>query len=790
MDALLQPLFGILTGPPGNLIYHLALAFATFASLQAALIIRRGGTAPHLGRLLLGLNLLLIAQLLLFLGAGLAWQGVVNPHLFMPVFDRAVVVFGLIWTAWLWAFPRPARAADVVALLLSVGVVILFLFTSSAWSAQGRDLAFNGSQVDWAWSIAGGAVCVLGIAFLLILHPEGWGIGFGMLGLNLAGFVLHLLMGAAEGDYAGYLRVAQLAAFPLLPAVLAGYIHPDTRPPQVVIVKPSSPPRVEPVPEPARPRPLDPRAVHAWVDLNLQEEPQRIASGVARAVAYTLTADLCYLATAPQDARAPLVFQAGYDLVREEDLPGLSIETGRVPNLAAAIQKMRPQRFQPGESGQTDTLALAAALGLDQTGSVLVLPLAQSGAAWGALVLLCPYSGKVWQPEDQSVFGSEREALVQVLRRVQGDAERRLELEHLRSALEEIQAENRRLREDVQRWSTQAAPEPALPPDVEGLMAVQREAQETISALQSEIELLRAAQGGRPLAVSGKDDDVLALEENLRATLEELARLQNRLAESNMRVLELERSLGSGDHPPTEERDVIASIVQELRQPLSSIMGYTDLLLAESVGILGALQRKFLERIKASNERMRSLLDDLVQVTAMGSGPLELVHQAVDLSSVIDHAVSDVSAQLREKNIALRVDLPENLPPIYADRDALQQIIGQLLQNAGAVTPSDGSVALRASTREEDNGQFLIVQVTDTGGGIAADDLPRVFARRYRADHALIQGVGDKGVGLSIARTLVEAHGGRIWVESQAGRSSTFSVLLPTRPKSNGDTGQ
>jgi signal transduction histidine kinase len=184
-----------------------------------------------------------------------------------------------------------------------------------------------------------------------------------------------------------------------------------------------------------------------------------------------------------------------------------------------------------------------------------------------------------------------------------------------------------------------------------------------------------------------------------------------------------------------------------------------------------------------STERLRSLLDDLIQVTSLQHCPLELSPQPVEMNSVIDQAITETSAQIREKNITLRVDMPDELPQIEADRDALQQIVVHLLQNAGSVTPVEGTITLRARIEDsEPKSPCLLFQVTDTGGGIAAEDLPRVFARQYRAENPLIQGVGDTGVGLSIAKTLVKAHGGRIWVESKTGHTTTFSMLLPIHP--------
>jgi signal transduction histidine kinase len=229
----------------------------------------------------------------------------------------------------------------------------------------------------------------------------------------------------------------------------------------------------------------------------------------------------------------------------------------------------------------------------------------------------------------------------------------------------------------------------------------------------------------------------------------------------------------------TEQVEVIASISQELRQPMSSIIGYTDLLLGESVGILGALQRKFVERIKASTERIGTLIDDMIQLNTMETDLAGLKPESVDLNAIIDNAMSYTSSQVREKNISMHLELPKKLAPIQADREALQQILVHLLQNAGAATPVEGRIRLKVETRHEGGQDYVMIQVSDSGGGIPSEDLARVFTRLYRADNVLIQGVGDTGVGLSIAKTLTEAQRGRIWVESEQGVGATFSVLLP-----------
>ena len=228
------------------------------------------------------------------------------------------------------------------------------------------------------------------------------------------------------------------------------------------------------------------------------------------------------------------------------------------------------------------------------------------------------------------------------------------------------------------------------------------------------------------------------------------------------------------------EAELVISIGQELRQPLSSIIGYTDLLLGESVGLIGAMQKKFLERIRASSERLGTLMNELIQVLAIDGGQLDQTQSHVDLEAVVDDAVGNIIAQISEKNITMRVDLPETLPEILANREALQQILSNLLQNACLVTPTDGEISLYARVESKENEpNYLFIAVTDQGGGVSREDIPRIFSRHYKLDNPLIQGIGDTGVGLSIVKSLVELNKGRIWVDTQDGIGSTFSCVIP-----------
>jgi signal transduction histidine kinase len=437
--------------------------------------------------------------------------------------------------------------------------------------------------------------------------------------------------------------------------------------------------------------------------------------------------------------------------------------------LANSLQRGRPLRM-PASSTSADVKGLGDVLGLTNPGHLLCVPiLTPEKESLGGVLLLSPYSDRMWTAEDQAYLTNIATSLVPVIMRSLNSNKLEAQNDKTHAKITDLELHVQDLTKQLE--AARAEHQNTNTVEIASLLIAQEESQRIIKQLQVENAELRTGKEGQP------SPTLVQVENELKASLQELARLQNQLADANVKANELEK--GQAATKSTEQAEVIASISQELRQPLSSIVGYTDLLLGESGGILGALQRKFVERIKASTERVHSLTDDMIQITTLESGLNDLKPEAVDLNVVIDNAMSCTSAQVREKNISMHLELPKKLAPIQADREALQQILIHLLQNAGAATPFEGTTRLKVQTQTEDGTEFILIQVTDSGGGIPASDLPRVFTRLYRAENVLIQGVGDTGVGLSIAKALTEAHHGRIWVESEQGVGSTFSVLLP-----------
>ncbi|GIK08745.1 MAG: hypothetical protein BroJett001_08110 [Chloroflexota bacterium] len=755
MTSLSSQIFSFMTTQQGSVIYHLVLAFSIAGALQSAFNHWRSSEFPQARRTMVGLGVLLALNLLMFLVSALGWQQVLNLNVMLPPLDRAFVLLGLVWVTWLWAFPEPSRAADSVAALLNLLIASVTVLSLAV--QPGAQVPFNATLQDGLWQMASIGMTLIGALILLVRRPSGWGNGLAFLILAFAGHMVYMWGDRSSGDFPGVVRLAYLAAYPILMTLPQRFPAPSVQP---VSVKQEAS-----VPERRR-YSADPKTFHALLDLAAETNPSKMSQAVTRAIAQTMLADLCFLIFLT-DNKTQLQIASGYDLIREEPLEGGNLSKTAVPMLANALQRGRPLRL-PASGTSADIKGLGDALGLGNPGNLISVPmLTKEKESIGGIILLSPYSNRLWSAEDQAFLANIAAALVSIVQRgqqvtslQQKEQATQRSLEEALTKLSQFKMQN----EQLTRELAEARESPASSAETAA-------AQARLAELEAELADLREAKKPRGAA------EINQLEKELRITLEDVARLQNQLAEANMRVLELEQ--GGRSDRSNEQAEVVASISQELRQPMSSIIGYTDLLLGESVGILGALQRKFVERVKASTERIGSLIDDLIQMTTLESGLADLKSEAVDLNGIIDNAVSYTSSQIRERNISLRLDLPRSLSPIHADREALQQILIHLLQNAGAASPLEGNVTLKVKTRVEEDQEYVLIQVTDSGGGISPEDLPRVFTRLYRADNVLIQGVGDTGVGLSIARTLTESQHGRIWVESEPGVGSTFSVLLP-----------
>ncbi|MCC7119036.1 MAG: hypothetical protein IT310_10965 [Anaerolineales bacterium] len=759
--------------------YYFAIAFAVAGAFLLVFNQWRVSEFPQAKRAMTGLAILLAAQFFMFAVSFFGWQdSLLNSRAILPPLDRAFIVFSIIWITWLYAFPEPSKISDALATLFSLLLIVALGLSLVFWQAQidaaSYGITYNETDADFAWQIASLVMALLGMALIFFRKPNGMWYGIVLLGLGALGHIGQLLFPIVS-EYSGMVRLAYMAGFPLLYTLPLRFSRTlSTKPAEPLYNSAAVGKSADHANAAERRRySTDPKTFHAMLALAAESTPAKVSQAVTRAIAQTMLSDLCFLIYLT-DNNNQMVIAGGYDLIREDTMEGGSLNKNSVPMLANSIQRGRPLRM-PASSTSADVKGLSDILGITNPGHLLNVPiLTPDKEALGSILLLSPYSDRIWTAEDQAFLANIAASLVPVIRRSQKLSKMEIQSDQARIRIGELEGKVEGLTKQLETAQAEAGQTKTV--EYASLLAAQEESQRIIEQLQTENADLRTGKN----APAGKLSATLNAaqpEQDLKAALQEMAHLQNDLAQANAKVLELEK--GHVATKSTEQAEVIASISQELRQPLSSVIGYTDLLLGESVGILGALQRKFVERVKSSTERIHSLIDDLIHISTLETELNDLKLEAVDLNLVIDNVMSYTSSQVREKNISMHLDLPKQLAPIQADREALQQILIHLLQNAGAATPLEGTIRLKVQTRTEDGLDFILLQVSDSGVGIPPEDLSRVFTRLFRADNVLIQGVGDTGIGLSIAKSLTEAHRGRIWVESEVGVGSTFSVLLP-----------
>jgi signal transduction histidine kinase/GAF domain-containing protein len=880
----------LLTEPPGDLVYYLVTLFALEAILaMAAGEWLRGRRTPQVRRWLLAGAGMLLTRGILMVAALLAWGGVVDAPAVMPTLERfmdLVVLLLIGWAALPLSDERPLVMTEILAGSLLAGLVG-YIVAATDWYRAATDnpnLIFNGSLQDSVWTIVGLVLLSFILVGLLVRRGTQSRLLLGALLLMLTGYGVHFVA-ADESNVAGWVRMANLAAYPLL----AGLVYR----------------RVLDWQHQALTAELH-RRPRQRLDWQLLDQAQMIGASLdmdttlvtgISVAGKALNAEICALGLPTERTHRHIELA----LVHTPDHPpveGSILKLDQQPLIKRAIRTRRQVIVQEADESVADLFVL---LGESEKGPLLIQPLIDDRTVVGVLIAGNPRGKRLWTEEEQqlaTVLGRQLAVAIGNAQRFQQTAwradqlTRNLGLEEqkinqVRTELEQSQQEAQQyaqriyeLEQQIQRQERQAremaailqmlereADETALQAEMERLNTMRAELEVEIQEWREEAQQLTARQAdleseldqahqrkkqletelaqsvnggtsavyaiivsdymGQVAAVHGPVEHLLngdrsvlvnkhigdlypdprwrqALErlmvdKNVRHSLVDSPRVINIQHRDHMLRVELTpvpapQPQGfngivavvyqdDGVADVSYQAELLASLVQELRTPMTSIIGYTDLLLGESVGILGAMQRKFLQRVKANTERMSAKLDDLIEITSIDLGRLEIELETISIVNIIEEAIMNTAGQFRERGITVDLALDDGLPEIYADPDALNQVMLNLLSNACQASEVNSTVVVGASIQDTTDtapgGKYFMVSISDTGEGIAEEDRRRVFSRLYRADNPLIKGLGETGVGLSVTKALIEAHGGRIWVESEQGIGSTFSFLWP-----------
>jgi signal transduction histidine kinase len=238
---------------------------------------------------------------------------------------------------------------------------------------------------------------------------------------------------------------------------------------------------------------------------------------------------------------------------------------------------------------------------------------------------------------------------------------------------------------------------------------------------------------------------------------------------------ELARKNRELTHLDELKSDFMATMSHELRTPLTSIIGYSDMLLSGMTGELNEKQQGFIQSILNGGETLLNLINDILDLTKIEAGRLELNFEAVDLRAALLNVLPVVKPRAQDKRIRISTFLPTELPPVWADPAKLNQVLLNLLTNGIKYTHENGSVSVEARLADDQ----VEIWVNDTGIGISSEDQQRIFQRFTQIDSSATRTQGGTGLGLAIARELVELHGGALRLQSKLGKGSSFIFTVP-----------
>ncbi|MCM8796670.1 MAG: ATP-binding protein [Candidatus Omnitrophica bacterium] len=243
------------------------------------------------------------------------------------------------------------------------------------------------------------------------------------------------------------------------------------------------------------------------------------------------------------------------------------------------------------------------------------------------------------------------------------------------------------------------------------------------------------------------------------------------------RTRELTRALNEVKAVSKRKSDFISSVSHELRTPLTSIKGYAAILLNEKLGHLPDEVKERLEKINRHSDELVHLVNDLLDIARIESGKVIMKKELLDLRYLVREVADLLGVQIKGAKLDFAMDIPDSASTIFADRSQIQRVFINLIGNAIKFSPEYGKISVAAKSIDG----AIQIDVADTGYGIPQDALEKIFEEFYRVDNPINQTVKGSGLGLSLVKYIVEAHGGKIWVKSRLGSGSTFSFTIPKK---------
>jgi len=510
-----------------------------------------------------------------------------------------------------------------------------------------------------------------------------------------------------------------------------------------------------------------------------------ILSRVAESIAHALDADRVAILLRDEEPDRLLVAAQYALLQRQREAPAPTVSVAGHPLLAHVMHRRKPLLINP-QVRPSRLRTLYELLGARGEGPLILQPLLREQRVLGVLVVGNDRSQRPFGVKEARLCDAVAPQIAAAVENVR--LYRRLDRQarELAAALEVQEREG--------RWL-----EAVLESIAEGIVVADSKGRAVrVNAAAEEIlGVGRDRILGRPLAqvlesASGRQIDWQQLQESV-APLHMLFQLQGKQVqihatpirsphEGVMGAVAVLRDITREVQAERAKRGFIATISHELRTPLTAILGYAEVLYTQTAGRLTETQARFVRIIHNNARRMIAIANNLIALAESERGRLELQYAETDLALILGEVLDSFIPRMRARELEWRLEIEDDLPTIEADPARIRQVVSNLVSNAVKYTFPGGKIEVGAAiVREEgmDEPEYCRIWVRDTGIGIPPEEQGRIWQRFYRPRDPLRMEAGGLGVGLSVVKSLTEAHGGRVWVDSSPGRGSTFTVLLP-----------
>ncbi len=748
---------------PGNMLYHLVILFILLATFLGIAIPARHSRYLHINAIKMGISILFLLQLVPLLAALLIWITNLDAHMLLPPIDRAINAISLVWLIWLWVFPNSKKRITLAGIILSALLGLAWLITFLIWIPQSKGLSFNASGYALGWDIAILVLAITGVVLIALSRKFQWVYGLIIFAVLMSGSILQLLPAGWAGDFPGFQRFAFILALPLL-SFLALHLFP---PPLHNITKDEENLYIE-----RRRFSVQLHTLQDWMNTFTTTNSDSLAPMAARALAETMLADFCYLLPFPQLVD-DLIFLCGYDQALEKDMPGFSKPASLFPQLSSALLQASPLIKNVTAEPDLELDYLAEFVGLQKAANILYIPLADESLNWGGMLFIAAHLGRKWTEEDKTFLESISMPVLQLLSgefqpsiasaetvKLQNELNiKQRELEELETAFQQILLAYK----EMEQNSTED-----YQPDYE--MNAQTKEQFSLDDVFNQ-----AFQSGNLMESQPEEQ----ISPELQLALEEMAQMQRNLGEAKEKILQLENISTESIPVPNINTDAITYTTRETYTPLESLSSNIELLLSESTGELSPVQKKLVEQIKSSSDRLQTLLNDLTRLTTWEKTLVLDLPAEFNLMKAIDLAIAETRNDFLEKSCTLRMDVSPELPPIVSNEEIFTLVIIHLLQNAIQASQPDGTIELKAHLEIENNSPLLVMEIRNSGIGIKSDAMPLIFNKPVGESSPNIPGLGVSTMSLYITKTLIEALHGSIGVESVEDSGTTFLVSIP-----------